>query len=50
MWEVAKIRADYEGWWLFDDWPEHIVDTQKFDSYDAFIQLTTVDPTSERLL
>ncbi|HGF0297466.1 TPA: hypothetical protein ACF9D5_002773, partial [Staphylococcus aureus] len=22
MWTVTKIRADYEGWWLFSDWPE----------------------------
>ncbi|MDT4039635.1 hypothetical protein RPO42_09180, partial [Staphylococcus aureus] len=25
MWTVTKIRADYEGWWLFSDWPENIV-------------------------
>ncbi|HHA0811594.1 hypothetical protein RPP96_09595, partial [Staphylococcus aureus] len=23
MWTVTKIRADYEGWWLFSDWPEN---------------------------
>ncbi|EGQ3109487.1 DUF1033 family protein [Staphylococcus pseudintermedius] len=38
MWEVAKIRADYEGWWLFDDWPEHIIDSQKFETFEAFEQ------------
>ncbi|MBU5904510.1 regulatory protein MsaA, partial [Vibrio cholerae O1] len=26
MWTVTKIRADYEGWWLFSDWPENIVE------------------------
>ncbi|QLK86197.1 DUF1033 family protein [Staphylococcus sp. 17KM0847] len=38
MWELAKIRADYEGWWLFDDWPEHIIETQHFSTYEAFIE------------
>ena len=30
MWTVAKIRADYEGWWLFEDWPEKIVKQSEF--------------------
>ena len=25
MWTVTKIRADYEGWWLFSDWPETLL-------------------------
>lgn len=38
MWELIKIRADYEGWWLFDDWPEHIVETQTFSTDAAFFE------------
>ena len=37
MWTVTKIRADYEGWWLFSDWPENIVEKYQckvqFDNY-----------------
>ncbi|MBU6114683.1 DUF1033 family protein, partial [Mammaliicoccus lentus] len=25
MWKVVTMRADYEGWWLFDDWTDHII-------------------------
>lgn len=38
MWTVAKIRADYEGWWLFSDWPEKIVEQFKYNSYDQMIE------------
>ncbi|MFO3692993.1 DUF1033 family protein [Staphylococcus felis] len=41
MWKLVKIRADYEGWWLFDDWTEHIVEEQHYDSYQAFIDAYT---------
>ncbi|MBI5975448.1 DUF1033 family protein [Staphylococcus canis] len=37
MWKLIKIRADYEGWWLFDDWTERIQDVKQFDTYEAFI-------------
>ncbi|AVQ33200.1 DUF1033 domain-containing protein [Staphylococcus muscae] len=41
MWELTKIRADYEGWWLFDDWPEHIIERQCFYTYEAFLEAYT---------
>ena len=28
MWTVVKIRADYEGWWLFEDWPQKLWNNQ----------------------
>ncbi len=31
MWTVVKIRADYEGWWLFEDWPQKIVEQSEFN-------------------
>lgn len=37
MWEVTKIRTDYEGWWLFDDWMEHIIETYYFETYSSFM-------------
>lgn len=32
MWNIYTIRADYEGWWLFDDWPEKVIDHQAYQS------------------
>ncbi|AID01345.1 DUF1033 family protein [Staphylococcus xylosus] len=37
MWTVAKIRADYEGWWLFSDWTDHIVEQYDFETYDEML-------------
>ena len=37
MWTVAKIRADYEGWWLFSDWTDQIVEQHNFETYDGFL-------------
>lgn len=33
MWSIAKIRADYEGWWLFSDWTDNIIERDDFESY-----------------
>ncbi|PTG72106.1 DUF1033 family protein, partial [Staphylococcus chromogenes] len=38
MWTVTKIRTDYEGWWLFEDWKNHIIETYCFDTYDSFLK------------
>ena len=37
MWTVVKIRADYEGWWLFEDWPQKIVEQSEFTTYDQML-------------
>ncbi|MCE5006147.1 regulatory protein MsaA [Staphylococcus equorum] len=37
MWTVAKIRADYEGWWLFSDWTDHIVEQRNFETYNEML-------------
>ncbi|MFG6169164.1 regulatory protein MsaA, partial [Staphylococcus aureus] len=34
MWTVTKIRADYEGWLLFSDWPENIVEKYQYQDFD----------------
>ncbi|PTK88617.1 hypothetical protein BUZ05_13065, partial [Staphylococcus gallinarum] len=37
MWTVAKIRADYEGWWLFSDWTDHIIEQHDFNTYEEMM-------------
>ena len=37
MWTVAKIRADYEGWWLFSDWTDKIVKQSSFSTYTEML-------------
>ena len=37
MWTVAKIRVDYEGWWLFSDWTDKIIEQYQFTSYDEML-------------
>ena len=38
MWTVAKIRADYEGWWLFSDWTEKIVEQHHYSNYEEMLE------------
>ncbi|RIO56547.1 DUF1033 family protein, partial [Staphylococcus hominis] len=38
MWTVAKIRADYEGWWLFSDWTEKIVEQHHYSNYEEMLK------------
>ncbi|WP_142382784.1 DUF1033 family protein, partial [Staphylococcus carnosus] len=38
MWTVNKIRADYEGWWLFDDWRDLITEQYQFSSYEDMLE------------
>lgn len=38
MYQVAVLKADYEGWWLFEGWQEDLTDIKDFDSEDAMIQ------------
>lgn len=30
MYEIITIRADYEGWWFFDDYRQNATDLQSF--------------------
>ena len=39
MWTVAKIRADYEGWWLFSDWTEKIVEQHHYSNYEEMLKI-----------
>lgn len=32
MYEVVILKADYEGWWLFEGWQEGIVDQYTYDT------------------
>lgn len=31
MYEIITIRADYEGWWLFDDFRQQATDIKQFN-------------------
>lgn len=37
MYQVAIIKADYEGWWLFDDWQNDIDTSFDFSTKDDMI-------------
>ena len=34
MHEIVCTRADYEPWWMFDDWEEKIISREKFTSIE----------------
>lgn len=38
MWKVVTIRADYEGWWLFDDWRENIIHELSYNHFDEMLE------------
>lgn len=38
MWKVVTIRTDYEGWWLFDDWKEHIINEIICTEYNEMLK------------
>lgn len=37
MYEVVIIKADYEGWWLFDGWQEDIIKRYKATDLDNLL-------------
>ena len=36
--DSCKIRADYEGWWLFSDWTEKIVEQHHYSNYEEMLK------------
>ncbi|WP_052256251.1 DUF1033 family protein [Salinicoccus sp. YB14-2] len=32
MYQVAVLKADYEGWWLFEGWQDDLTDIKDFNS------------------
>lgn len=38
MYEVVIVKADYEGWWLFEGWQDDIVKRHPYDDPGAMIQ------------
>lgn len=38
MWKIVTIRADYEGWWLFDDWREKIIKEITCNDYNDMLK------------
>lgn len=37
MYQVAVIKADYEGWWLFDGWQNDIDKSYEFSTKESMI-------------
>ncbi|TDM13275.1 DUF1033 family protein [Macrococcus lamae] len=37
MFQIKIMRADYEGWWLFEDWQEKVVLTKTFETRAEFM-------------
>lgn len=35
MHEIIYMRADYEPWWMFDDWEDKVVTRRKFSAADS---------------
>ena len=35
MHEIIYMRADYEPWWMFDDWQDKVVSRQEFTSAES---------------
>ncbi len=35
MFKIIYMKADYEPWWQFEGWEEHIVSTETFDTEEA---------------
>ncbi|SEJ16883.1 hypothetical protein SAMN04488127_1166 [Bhargavaea ginsengi] len=35
MYEIIYMRADYEPWWQFDGWEEHVRERLAFDCAEA---------------
>lgn len=35
MYEIVIITADYEGWWLFDEWREDVTLSHTFNDYET---------------
>ncbi|GAA3726214.1 regulatory protein MsaA [Salinicoccus jeotgali] len=37
MYEIVILKADYEGWWLFEGWQEEIVDRYTYDTEEEMV-------------
>ncbi len=37
MFEVIYMKADFEPWWMFEGWEEHIEDRTAFTSFDEAV-------------
>lgn len=35
MHEIIYMRADYEPWWMFDDWQEKVVSRREFTTLES---------------
>ena len=36
MYKIIYMKADYEPWWLFEGWEEHIISIEEFDNEQQF--------------
>ncbi|WP_432355688.1 DUF1033 family protein [Sporosarcina sp. A2] len=42
MYEVIYMKADYEPWWMFEDWEEMVRKRQSFEDLDEAIEFAHV--------
>lgn len=38
MYTIYIMKADYEGWWLFDDWQDQVIVIYEFSSMDEMLE------------
>ena len=36
MYKIIYMKADFEPWWQFDGWEEHIVSVQQYEDEEQF--------------
>ena len=36
MYKIIYMKADFEPWWQFDGWQEHIVSVQQYEDEEQF--------------
>lgn len=48
MYKIIYMKADYEPWWQFEGWEEHIVSIQEFEHEQQFDEALTAKITRFR--
>ena len=38
MYKIIYMKADYEPWWQFDGWEEHILSEKAFENEEQFMK------------
>jgi hypothetical protein len=38
MYQVMLTECEYEPWWFFEDWEDHVVQVKEFSSFEEAVQ------------